>query len=295
MEPGKKASEEAAKKGKKTQINFGRFLEKYNRQIPKKAIKKGRSTRQKGASMLPKKIHYIWIGGNEKPELVKNCIESWKTYLPDYEIKEWNEQNFEIDCCKYAKHAYAEKKWAFVSDYMRFWILAREGGIYFDTDVELIRPIPAEILAQEAFTGMEFGGKVSPGLVFGCMPGDKTAVYMTERYESLEFDAVHPVTVNAILTSRLEKKGFRPEKGFQVVDKVAIYPEEYFCGYDLDVHEILTTEKTISIHHYSGSWTKKTLKKRVQALLKRILGVEGYRKVLFLKRGVKHVIFNRKG
>lgn len=106
--------------------------------------------------MIPKIIHYCWFGGNPLPELAVKCIESWKKYCPDYEIKRWDESNFDLKCCDYVKEAYQAKKWAFVSDYVRFKVLYDEGGLYFDTDVELIKPID-DILARGPFMGVEVG------------------------------------------------------------------------------------------------------------------------------------------
>ena len=104
--------------------------------------------------MIPKVIHYCWFGGNPLPELAKICIDSWKKYLPDYEIKEWNETNFDLDSCEYIREAYNCKKWAFVSDYARFWILYNYGGLYFDTDVEILNPLD-DIIKCGSFMGNE--------------------------------------------------------------------------------------------------------------------------------------------
>lgn len=130
--------------------------------------------------MIPKIIHYCWFGRNPLPELAQKCIASWKKYLPDYEIKEWNEDNFDVNIIPYTAEAYAQKKYAFVSDYARFWILHKYGGIYFDTDVEVIRPID-DIIARGNFMGFETDpnpakgdaseGSVAPGLGLGVAPG----------------------------------------------------------------------------------------------------------------------------
>lgn len=106
--------------------------------------------------MIPKIIHYCWFGGNPLPEMAVKCIESWKKYCPDYEIKRWDESNFDLNCCNYVKEACQAKKWAFVSDYVRFKVLYDEGGLYFDTDVELIKPID-DILERGPFMGVEVG------------------------------------------------------------------------------------------------------------------------------------------
>lgn len=236
---------------------------------------------------IPKKIHYIWIGNNPKPPIIEKCIESWKKYMPDFEVIEWNEQNYDVTKNAYIRDAYAQKKYAYVSDYMRFDILYQYGGIYLDTDVEFLKPIPEEILKYNAFSGMESSGKVSPGLIYACQPGDSIARKMMENYENDTFDAEHLVTVNCRITKILCEKGFVEEDRFQVIDGLAIYPSEIFCGYDLDVHEIAITERTVSVHHYAASWKKKTWKAKVQKLLKKVIGVENYRKLLYLKRKFK--------
>ena len=119
---------------------------------------------------IPKIIHYCWFGNNPKPEIVYKCIESWKKYFPDYEIVEWNEKNYDVNKELYMQEAYSCKKWAFVSDYARFDVLYQYGGIYFDTDVEVLKKFPQEILCNQAFTGIESTKIISPGLVFGCAP-----------------------------------------------------------------------------------------------------------------------------
>ena len=103
---------------------------------------------------IPKVIHYCWFGGNPLPELAKKCIASWRKYLPDYEIKEWNEQNFDVNQVMFTEEAYKLKNYAYVSDYVRFWVLYHYGGIYFDTDVEVIRPLD-DIIARGSFLGFE--------------------------------------------------------------------------------------------------------------------------------------------
>lgn len=233
---------------------------------------------------IPKKIHYIWVGENPKPDIVLKCIESWKKYFPDYEITEWNEQNYDVHKNRYLAEAYAAKKWAFVSDYMRFDVLNQYGGIYFDTDVEVLRPFPEEILEKEAFTGMESAGKVNPGLIFACNKGNWLTGLMMDSYHADAFDEKHLVTVNMRLTGILEKYGLKKQSGIQVVNGVAIYPSSYFCGYDQDVQEYDIRPETCCVHHYAGTWKKKSMKRKIQAFLKKIVGVENYRKLLKIKR-----------
>ena len=177
---------------------------------------------------IPKYIHYIWIGENEKNEDIKKCIESWEKYLPDYEIKEWNESNFDINSCKYLRQAYDEKMWAFASDYMRFKILLEYGGIYVDTDVEFLKKIPEEFLEYESFTGVEYTKKVSPGLIYGCKKNNEIVKYMVEVYEKMIFDRNNIVTVNMIISKYLNKYGFKENNEFQIIKGLAIFPHEFF-------------------------------------------------------------------
>lgn len=133
--------------------------------------------------MMPKIIHYCWFGGNPLPELAVKCIESWKKYCPDYEIKRWDESNFDLNCCDYVKEACQVKKWAFVSDYVRFKVLYDEGGLYFDTDVELIKPID-DILARGPFMGVEIGQPINEKLqtkINAVMPDIDADTYMEEN------------------------------------------------------------------------------------------------------------------
>ena len=119
--------------------------------------------------MIPKKIHYCWIGGNPLPELAIKCIESWKKYCPDYEIIEWNEKNYDFRKNQFMREAYDEKKWGFVPDYARLDIIYEHGGIYLDTDVEIIKPLDS-LLKEQGFAGMEQPGIVALGLGFGAEP-----------------------------------------------------------------------------------------------------------------------------
>ena len=167
--------------------------------------------------MIPKIIHYCWFGRNPLPVLAQKCIASWKKYLPDYEIKEWNEDNFDVNIIPYTAEAYAQKKYAFVSDYARFWILYRYGGIYFDTDVEVIRPID-DIIARGNFMGFETDpnpkkgnaseGSVAPGLGLGVTPGLGLMKKMLDYYDGkhfvLEANASEQITVVDICTEVLK-------------------------------------------------------------------------------------------
>lgn len=236
--------------------------------------------------MIPKYIHYCWFGNGEKPDIVIKCIESWKKYMPDYEIIEWNEQNYDVHKSKYMEEAYKERKWAFVSDYARFDILKESGGIYFDTDVELLKRIPDEILAYEAFSGIESAGTVNPGLVIGAIPNHTFLNEILQSYDntSLRSQNGSLKTVNEFTTEILLKYGYQCKDEFQFVDNMAIFPSSFFCGYDQDVHDYDIKENTISVHHYAGTWKKKSIKTIIQKKIAYIIGKKNYKKLLSIKR-----------
>ena len=242
---------------------------------------------------IPKKIHYCWFGNNPKPDIVLNCIESWKKYLPDFEIVEWNESNYDYLKIDYTKEAYEAKKWAFVSDYARFDILSQHGGIYLDTDVEFLQPLPNSYLENEAFTAMESTGMVSPGLIYATIPNTEFLGNIIKKYQSMHFivdEQVNYTTVNTIITDVLKSKGYIVENKYQKIDNIVIFPSEIFCGYDLDVMEYDIQRETISVHHYAGTWTNKSLKRKLQKYLKKFVGVGNYRKLLTIVRKIRKIL-----
>lgn len=209
--------------------------------------------------MIPKTIHYCWFGGNPLPESAKNCIASWEKFCPDYKIIEWNESNFDFDDCDYAKQAYAEKKWAFVSDYARFKILYEQGGLYFDTDVELVKNID-DIISKGSFMGRESeaAADVAPGLGLGAEAGLAFYEQILDFYRSISFlnaDGTQNLkTVVDYTTRMLTAKGLSCVNEVQKIENIYIYPKEYFCPLDYFTGELNTTENTRSIHHYSATW-----------------------------------------
>lgn len=208
--------------------------------------------------------------------------------MPGWEIREWNEENYDINKNAYIKRAYEEKKWAFVVDYARFDILNQFGGIFLDTDVELLRPIPDEILANEAFTGFENPGRVNPGLVYGSVPGQGVTREIMSVYESKSFGGMVEGRLENIvdIVSRvLLKGGLKINGEFQIVEEVAIYPRDYFCCFNFETQGFETTENTVSIHHYSASWTpwQSRLHFKIIKLAATVLGKERY---LWIKRKI---------
>lgn len=239
---------------------------------------------------IPKIIHYCWFGRNPKSELITRCIKSWKKYMPDYEIREWNETNYDINKATFLKEAYFAKKWAFVSDYARFDIIYNFGGIYFDTDVELLKPIPEEIINQNCFTGFESAGKINPGLVYADVRQGNMTKKFLDAYCKMSFlknGKPTYTTVNTVVTDILKPYGLIQNNTFQVVKNIAIYPSSVFCGFDQDVKELDIREDTISVHHYAGTWTNKSKKQILRNWLKKVFGVNGYRRILNIYRRVR--------
>lgn len=211
--------------------------------------------------MIPKIIHYCWFGGKELPESAKKCIESWKKYCPDYEIKRWDESNIDIHENRFISQAYQAKKYAFVSDYVRFKVLIEEGGIYLDTDVQLMKSLN-DLLDKHAFMGFEKIGNtvsgVAPGLIIGSEPHASFLYDMVNLYNQLAYcdEQSNPIakTVVKYLTDYLVEKGCIVEDRLQIVDDIVLYPSEYFCPKDYESGEIHLTENTYSIHHYDSTW-----------------------------------------
>ena len=213
--------------------------------------------------MIPKKIHYCWFGGNLLPEMAIKCIESWKKFLPDYEIIEWNESNYDVHKIPYVSQAYNAKKYAFVSDFARFDILYEHGGLYFDTDVEVIKSMD-KIIEQGAFAGVEFPGKLAAGLVLASPAASPIYKEILDSYRESSFiksdGSMDLTTVVTRVSDIFKKHGFTDKNEIQEVAGVTIYPTEYFCPKDILTGDIHITENTYSIHHYDGTWCSKYMK-----------------------------------
>jgi hypothetical protein len=225
--------------------------------------------------MIPKIIHYCWFGGKELPKMARKCIASWKKYFPDYQIKQWTEINFDVDMISYTHDAYSRKKYAFVSDYARFWILYNYGGLYFDTDVEVIKPFD-DILSMGAFMGCEQQSPaitVAPGLGLACPPGLDIYKEILDMYSGLSFvhddDSLNLTTVVQYITILLKKYGLENKNEIQNIRGINIYPKEYFCPDLLHLKLTNLSKNTHSIHHYAGSWL--TGKDKMKAMLYKII------------------------
>ena len=201
--------------------------------------------------MIPKKIHYVWFGKGEKNERIQKCIESWKKYLPDYEIKEWNEENFDINYNDFTKHAYQNKKWAFVSDVARLYALYTEGGIYMDTDVEVYKPLD-EFLSQEGFTGFECN-HYPVTATLGAEKRNPVIKLMLDYYNCIDFikydnwqDYIkYQETNTCIISNILGMLGIDRDRNVeQHIKHFAVYPQSYF----------FTKDEGYTYHSFNGSW-----------------------------------------
>ena len=205
---------------------------------------------------IPKTIHYCWFGGSPLPELAQKCIASWKKYCPGYEIIEWNESNFDINICTYTKEAYEAKKWAFVTDYVRLKVLYDYGGIYMDTDVEVLKPLDS-LLQYEAVSGFESATQIPTGLI-ACRKRASIIGELLQDYDNLHFkndDGSYNLTTNVIrITNTLTKYGLEQNNTFQTVQGFSFLPKEYLCPKDLETGVITITENTLTVHHFDGSW-----------------------------------------
>lgn len=213
--------------------------------------------KQSDISLIPKTIHYCWFGGNEMPEKMKYCIESWKKNCPQYEIIEWNEKNYDVSKYTYTRQAYQHGKWAFVSDVARLDILYQYGGIYMDTDVELLHSLDG-LLYQPGFCSVEKWGIVNTGGGCGAIPGHTLIDAMIRKRRRCVFE-YKDGTLNLESSGSYEslpllKQGFVPDNKIQCVHDMTIYPSDFFHPYDYMTKKTCITENTFGIHHFAESW-----------------------------------------
>lgn len=221
--------------------------------------------------MIPKVIHYCWFGRGPMPKLALKCIESWKKYCPDYEIKEWNEDNFDLDLYPYVREAYDARKFAFVTDVVRLYALYHEGGIYMDTDVEVIKPLDS-LLAYDAVSGFESPTQIPTGLM-ASRDGHPLFKELLDEYNGIHFvrpDGTLDTTTNVIrISNTCREYGLRLDNTLQTVRGFTLLPKDFLCPIEHEGHRLVLTPNTLCIHHFAGSWvTGKALwKKRVARLL----------------------------
>ena len=232
--------------------------------------------------MIPKRIHYIWFGGNPLTPLAKKCIASWRRFCPDYDIVRWDESNFDDGGNRYFQEALAAKKWAFASDYVRLCALIRDGGIYMDTDVELIKPIDDALLENRAVLGFEADDRISTAFI-AAEPGHELLVEMEKTYENAHFkldDGSFDQTTNVSrLTVIMADYGFSLDGKMQHRSGTLLCPSSWFSPKDWYTGKLHVEESTYAIHHFDGSWA--TGVTRVKNGVLRFLGE---RRVQQLKR-----------
>ena len=209
---------------------------------------------------IPKMIHYCWFGGNPLPEKALKCIESWKKYCPDYEIKRWDESNFDITYNKYVNEAYKSKMWAFVTDVVRLYVVYTYGGIYLDVDVELLKGLD-DLLKYNAFMGFENQKNINTGLGFGALKNNQIIYEILKDYDDISFiteDGNFDLTPcpqrNTVI---LNKNGLIQNNTMQIIDGMIFLPTEYFCPKDYGTGKLEITGNTYSIHHFCASWHTK--------------------------------------
>ena len=232
--------------------------------------------------MIPKVIHYCWFGRNPLPKMAVKCIASWRNHLPDYEIKEWNEDNFDVNLIPYTRDAYADGKYAFVSDFARFWILYHFGGVYFDTDVEVIKPID-DIIERGPFMGLEFAGpkgKIAPGLGLAAESGNPVYEEIMDGFTHLDYHmpdgSRNPYTMIPLVTDIMRARGLTGTEAIQTVDGIGIYAPDYFNPLDDATGRLRKTENTRTIHWFMKSWlpSENSFSVWAKRLARRFLGTK---------------------
>ena len=214
-------------------------------------------TRRAAQPLIPRVIHYCWFGGREMPDWQKHCVASWHRYCPDYEFRLWNEENYDIHRCQYMADAYASGRMGFVPDFARLDVLYQYGGVYLDTDVELLRPLD-ELLYQSAFCGAQVGNAVNLGSGFGCVPGLEIIRELRDEYRTAVFrraDGTYELTSSPTYQTRtLARHGYRTDNTYQVIDDLAVYPSDVFCGPTCLTGRRDTTPNSYALHLPSLSW-----------------------------------------
>lgn len=237
--------------------------------------------------MIPKIIHYCWFGNGEIPAKDKKCIGSWRRLCPDYEIKIWNESNYDITKNKYMSEAYNEKKWGFVPDYARFDIIYEHGGFYLDTDVELIKSLDI-LCCHKAYLGFECGNWVNAGIGFGAEKGNGLIKELRDMYKEKHFvnsdGSLNLKPSPHYITIFLESKGLIRKDVKQTIAGAEIYPIEYFAPKDYYTGKIRMTENTISIHKYNASWQSPHRRRMLK--IRKLIGNERYNDLVELKNKI---------
>lgn len=241
---------------------------------------------------IPKIIHYGWFGGKEKSKFINKCINTWRKNLPEYEIVEWNESNFDLAQHSFAREAYEAKKFAFVSDYVRVYVMYYYGGIYFDTDIEVKRDFSDKLAGAKFVIAFELPDSLMTGF-FAAQKGNPAVKEILDYYDSISFknaDGTLELTPNPVIFARETAKfGLIFNGKYQEIgDRMKIYPNEIFGGYNVYDMIYTITDQTVLVHHYTASWrtVREEIPVKFKKLLLKLFGVNFFR---FMRR-IKHKI-----
>ena len=205
---------------------------------------------------IPKIIHYCWFGDGQIPEENQAYIDEWKTVCPDYQIIKWNESNYDVNKVAFMREAAAARNWTFIADYARFDIINTYGGIYLDVDVQVLRSYD-QLLEFSSFWGIEQDYDrqlyVNPGLGFGSIPDNPILKQLLDFYSHMHFENENVVASPILLRKLFEQYGFEQKNKLQKLEFGTLFPKEYFAPLN-SIGKLKTTNNTISIHHYLGSW-----------------------------------------
>ena len=238
--------------------------------------------------MIPKVIHYCWFGGNPLPELAIKCIKSWKEYLPEYDIKEWNESNFNLNSFTFTREAYDAKKYAYVTDVVRLYALKTEGGIYMDTDVEILKNLDV-FLKHTAFSGFESDKSIPTGIMAseknGAWASDMLIYYSDKKFIDKSGKPILKTNV-VVISEMMKNKGIQLNNTLQEIqDYITFYPSDYFCPKSPSNGEINLTVNSYCIHHFAGSWASPPsrsilLKQKLHRIAEIIIGKKALYSIL---------------
>ncbi|SCY09226.1 Capsular polysaccharide synthesis protein [Lachnospiraceae bacterium XBB2008] len=224
------------------------------------------SITKKAHSVIPKRINYIWFSGDPFPDKVKKCMDSWHKYCPDYDFVEWNLDNYFTDS-DFFNEAISVRQWAFASDYTRCDVLCREGGIYLDTDVELVKPLD-DLLYDDGFLCFESSSGVDPGSGMASVPNNPIFKEIRDQYESEHFikddGSYNKKNIVYTYTAVLERHGLISDGRYQIVDGIAVYPPLVFSPYSYMTGLTNCYEKTYAIHHWISAWISDELRKELE-------------------------------
>lgn len=238
--------------------------------------------------MIPKIIHCCWFGGKALPDSVKKYMNSWKKYNPDFEIRVWTERNFDYNENRYTKEAYINKKWAFVTDYVRLKVLYDNGGIYMDTDVEVLQSLEP-LLNHKAFSGFEGPDRIPTGIM-GAERENKWIELLLKDYDDRPFvkeDGTFDLTTNVTLITETTKRNYpiRLNNTYQDLGDVVFYPFDVLCAKDLKDGKVKSNLNTITVHHFNGSWM--TLRKRLIKYILKTFGSDFVKRLVRVKNVIK--------